>query len=580
MRKKTLPISFIALYYIILLIIVAMFGISTNKVAFASEMDFAFYEDDFSFIPDESVNNKTYANGESGATIRLNMTQEQYTKIVAIKYTLVRIKNIDDKVTYDENEIYVNDKAITEDAEIENKTYTNSDFDIYQEPTLNAYGYVDIVAKEWCAIVLDVTYNEGDGDKITLDSYVFSVTNIDSSKPSAYYRSWSYDEGAYIFKVTVNGNQPQATATANSGIKKIEFIRKIIVGNEILVTVLDTIENITSYPYYYELKAETTQKAYFYAKVTDWVNNESNNLIVTTGSYDAGFETAVNNKINEIERVDGIFSPYILKNLADEYANYYLKVQEYEQESDEEKKEIIATKIQAQKNVIYKLLGEYADIRTLAENGVRDFNLNVINSEYLAGVAIGNVNDAYTTLLWGEVATFTITLADFDLRKIDKTTEIEASGLINASKVLNLTFTTTNSVDGEADITFTEPIEIRLPISDYKKVAAVVTRVDNQGATTIEKLQITEYKSYILVHMPYSKGVISVVFGEKAISPYYWLFTLAIIPIGIGIYFIVKKINKNKQIKLEQLGKERQEAKSLPKYVAKNKSKKGKKKRN
>lgn len=576
--KRIIKGNFILLF-IILLLIISTLGISKTATAYAS-LDFSFLEEDFTFIPDPSVGSLSFTNATAGARIRINMTEAQVGGIISVKYTLVKIKNIDDRVTFDENNIYINSKAITATDEIENKTILKSQFLSYPSPKENKYSYIDIVAKEWCAIVIDVNYNVGNGNQVSYDSYVYNVTNIDNSNPSAYYRTWSFDSGAYTFKVTVNGNAAKAPQSANSGIKKIEFVREIVNGNDIQVTLLDTIENITSHPYYYDLRAETTQKAFYYARVTDWVGNYSKNLIVTFGSYDASFESAVNNTLAQIERAKEIFSPYILKNMTDGYASYSSLVQSYYAEGDEVKRQKITDQISAQKVAVYKLMGDYANVRTLAENGVRDYNLKVVNPEYLEeGVYVGNVNAAYTALLYGEVANFTIALADFDLKKVDKKAEIAAAEIIKAERVLGLTLETVNSVTGDVDITFTAPIDIRLPLKDFKAVSAVVKRTID-GVDTFEKLKITEYKNYILVHMPYSKGVISVVLGQKAVSPFYWFFTLLVLPFGAGIFVLVKLLKKKNLAKKEQLEKEMQEAKAQVKnYVAKNKSKKGKKKK-
>lgn len=571
--------------FFICLFLVFCIGIVTNKsVVFALDeqnLNYTFTQDDFTFIPNENVDSRVYSNAEFGSKIRVSMTSVQYENIISIKYTLVKISS-GNIVTHNDKDIYIDGKVVTSDNVVKNGTDTiyKSGFKEYEKPNVTRHGYIDITAHEWCAIVLVVKYNDAGKEAYNHSSHVYNVTNIDNSKPTAYYSSWSYNEGFYTFRVTVNGNQLQAKRTENSGISKVEFIKVTGAGATEQTTILDTIDNITKTPYFYDLKVDANEKAFFYARVSDWVGNKNyddkikGNLIAAFGSYDASFESAVNNALHELERAKDVFSPHILKNLTDEFATYGIRVQEFQEAQDRTN---AAAKVEIQKNVIYNLLKEYANVRTLAENGVRDFNLKIINSEYLNGVSIGNVNKAYTTLLYGEVANFTIALADFDLRLFDKTKEIEASGLKNAKRVLSLTLETNNSQKGDVDITFTSPLDIRIPIANYKAVSAVVKLIDENGNERLEKLDITEYRSYFMVHMPYSKGVVSVVFGEKIISPYYWFFTLLVIPIAIGLFFLFRHTKKKKLEKMEQLAKERQENKQ--KYVAKNKSKKGKKKK-
>lgn len=574
MAKKTAFVCF-AILFLSIIASISFLSVSADT-AYATELDYAFFKEDFSFEPDENIPSPHYANGESGAKIRLTLSETQANGIISIRYTLVRIKTEGDVVTFDEYDIFINNRAITSEQLIETKTAVSSEFHYYQNATWAKFAYIDITVKEWCAIVLDVTYDDGGGEKKTYESYVKKVTEIDNSPPTAYYRTWSYDEGAYTFSVVVNGNETKATRTANSGIQKI-VIKKVtgLSPNE-TVTVIDTIENITSYPYYYTLRTDTGVQAFYYAEVTDWVNNKSEKLIVAIGSYDEGFESAVINKLNELERAGELFSPYLIKNMSDEFAKYCQRVQEFYEATEAQRVEIVA-EINKQKNAIYTLLGDYARIRTLAENGVRDYEVKLINTEYMPGVTVGNVNTGYTALLWGEKATFTIALADFDLKKTDKSAEIAASGLIDVKRVMNLTLSTRNSVTGDVKTTFTSPIEIQLPAKDYKAVSAMVVNIDENGAKTFETLEVIEYKNYVGIQMPYSDGVITVVFGKKKISPFYWFFTLLVIPAGAGAYFVIKKLKKKKAEKLAEIARLRQEEKAKTNYVPKNKSKKKKK---
>jgi uncharacterized membrane protein len=575
--KRRIIKTDIFLFFICLFLVILISVCPTKSVAYAvddQDLDYTFFEKDYTYIPNDNVESKTYSNEKEGSTHRLRMTVGQFQNIVSIKYHLVKIKLTSDEITYTADDIFLNGIKVTADDIAEIKTIEKSSFVEYENKDATRYGYIDIVAHELCGIVLEVKYAEGAIEGANYSSYIKYVTNIDNSKPTAYYKDWSYDTGKYVFRVTVNGNQLKATQSADSGLRKVVFFQKTGTGAAEKITVLDSTEDISKTPYFYDLKVNPNEKAFYYARVTDWVGNESTNLIVAFGSYDSGFESAVNNALDDLARAEGIYSPHIMKNLSNEFATYGIRVQEFNESDD---KITSAAKVEVQKNVIYKLLKEYANIRTLAENGVRDYDLKIINSIYLEGILVGNVNKAYTTLLYGEVANFTIALADFDPRKYDKDAQISASGLKNAERVLSLDLTTTNSQTGNVDITFASPLDIRIPLSDYKSVSAVVEIVDADGNERIEKIEITEYKSYFLIHMPYSKGIVSVVFGEKIISPYYWFFTLAIIPIGIGVFLIISKAKKTKLEKQEHNAKERLENKE--KYVPKNKSKKGKKKK-
>lgn len=564
----------IILFGILIIFVLAGFIAVSPLLANAAEGEILFSETAFTYMPSADLTSQVYTNATIGSTIRIKMTQTQYQCISDVKYTLVKITAVDDVVTYDESDIYVNSKAIDATSVVSSGNITA--FTLYATPSQASYAYFEIVAKEWCAIILDVTYDLGGGEDISYSSAVYSVTNIDNSLPSAYYKSWSYESGSYTFLVTVSGNQTKYTRSANSGIKKIVFT-KIVSGEEII---LETIENLTEIRYSYELVADTNLKAYYYAKVTDYVGNTNVCLIVTLGSYNKDFESAVNNTIEEIERASELFSPYILSDLTDAFATYYLYVQAfYEAGSDTTAQANAEAKIDAQRIVITDLIYDYTQIRTLAENGQKDYSLTIINEEYLSGIELVEVENSYEALLYGETATFTIALAEYDTSKVDKTAEMLASGINNISKVLGLTLATSNSIKGEVNITFTSPLQIKVPVSDYGAVSCVVKITDSEGNVTYENLEITEYTTYILINMPYSQGVITLMTSENNGNRLLWLLLLLIVPVGAGVFLVVIKIKKDKQKKLQQEIVENSEESEKTAYNPKNKSKKGNKKK-
>jgi len=277
-------------------------------------------------------------------------------------------------------------------------------------------------------------------------------------------------------------------------------------------------------------------------------------LLVSVGnsSYNDGFESALNNDYNDFKSVKDEYSVSSYDAFEKAYFDYYLLVQDYSNASTVEDRQEIENNIIRQMTTVQALRNDFTKSEKLRLEGKKNIQIIVANGEYLKGdIEFLNISEAYSTLLYGETAVFNISIADFDLNKVDKTAEISESGLKNVSSVIGLTFNTNKVITGDEDITFTVPLKIKLPIGDYKKVSCVMAVVDNEGNTTYTNLSIVEYTSYIVVNMPQSKGVITIVLAEDNNKNLLWLLTLLIIPIGIGAYCVIilfKKKNAQKKI--------------------------------
>jgi hypothetical protein len=572
MSKEKRIYEIIIFIFIFIVLLFSSINISSDN-AIATECSVRFDETAFSYVPTEELSNSLFANGIDGATIRVNVTSEQDALITSVKYTLVKIDTTSDSITsYDGDNIFLNSKAIDSDDVLDSGTILNENFIMYTSYSDSKYKYFDIVAKEWCIIVLDITYDDDsdEGTGLSYDSDTYSVINIDNSLPSAYYSTYTFDSGYYNFTVKISGNETLYSRSANSGIDSIR-ITKLVNGVSSTIT---TIESVNSYPYIYTLTVDN-QRASYYATILDNVGNYNTCLIVSfnSSSYNVDFESAVNNAIDELSATD-VYSSYLLSSLEEAYAQYYLLVQEWDETTDEDTLEELEADIEEQILVCTDIESDIAYARTLYNIGVKDYELNIINEEYLEGIELINVESAYGMLLYGETATFTIVLADYDINKVDKSAEIEVSELKNVTDVLDLTFSTVNNIN-EDEIIFDTPLQIKVPITDYGSVSCVVKIIDENGNEVIEKLDYTEYSGYITIDMPYADGVISIIIGDSTFNKLWYLLFLLVIPIGICIFFVVrnkKKKDENAKILAENEIKKDDFKKGIPK----NKSKKGK----
>lgn len=548
--------------YIIALILFSTAFVTLSPYKAHADAEIFFAESSFPSI-------SGYSNAQDGTKIKISMSEEQYNRTNSVKYHLVKINDSADEVTYDADEIYINSKTVGENDIISNGEIVN--FTVYENANSYRYAYFEITAYEWCAIVLDVVF---DSTKHSYSSFVYKIINIDNSKPYAYYKNWTFESGYYIFNVIVNDNQPKAVRTASSGLKKVEILKETNGAAQVIYSEDVTIQGI----YSYKLKTDSNKAKYF-VRATDYAGNQGSTLILEflSASYNADFESAAKNSIDELKLYKDYYTPSLLDRLEDGFAAYYLYVQQYDS-ADESAKVTTKTRVESQISTVTSIMGEYAKAKEFFGKGVKDFSLEIINPEYIEGVKISNAEKAYASLLYGEKALFTLILAEFDLSKVDKSEEISFSKIRNADRVINITLNTKNSVEGEINKNFEEPLFIKAPIKNYGK-AECILKIDNgDGSYSFKKLEFDEYNNYILIKMPQSYGVITIITGKNR-NAYLWFFTLLLIPIGVAVFFTVKNIKVKKSEKIASDIEKDGNVKEII-YNPKNKSKKKSKKKN
>lgn len=511
----------VTLAALIMVFLSAIAGLSINK-GFASAT-----EADYILSSFERVGQANYYSAADGCTYRVPISESAYNNFIRVEYDMIVINDAFDEVELDEKNNPTSDRKYVEGGE--NIVVHKENLKQYANATPLKKYYFEINAKEWCAFVFTVYYLENGEETQTYGSDVFYCRSIDNSNPTAYYNDWTYVSGKYEFNVVVTDVRQDTPRSAYSGIKKFTVLKYVSgKGTE----KIDEVDNINSNNYNYVLKAGTG-KAIYYIDVIDNVGNGTRVKIVefTEISHDSGFESAVGNQIESLQKDDS-FSDSVKNDLTRAYYAYYLVIQETNDE----------LKITAAMNEVYKVMKYIAELNELKKAGEKEYVVRNINTEYFNGeILINNAGLAYEEQKYGEKAYYTVSVAQFDPLKADRKAEMNFLGIGKAEELYTISL---GVVNGESEIkqAFKVPLELRLP-TEFKKVTAVQTITDEEGNKTYAECAVVYGNGYTVISVPYSYGVINLFSGTSPNLRLLWLLTLipVIAGVSVAVVFIVKK---------------------------------------
>lgn len=528
--------------FIILTIFIAtlILAVSVGAVAYADATEADFELSDF-----EQVGGDRYCNGTDGneATFRVKINEAAYEKIIKVRYDVIKMTSLVDKVTVDdENNVTLSSGQvkISENNVIEKSEITKL-------PNSSKFAFT-VKAKQNCAFVFSVYYYDSEGKESVCygsrygengagRNNILYCFKIDDSNPSAYYDDVTFDSGYWVFDVLVKGNLNSDTASADSGIKSFAVVKRTSTGEK----VIDRVENIGSTQYRYKLKI-TKEKARYYLDIVDYAGNGTTSKIVEFNdtSYDAGFETAVNNKLTKLKS-DEKYSAAFVEKFSKSYDEYYFCIQS----SDATEAEI-----KAKMAVCYDYMAKIANYDKMRENGLSDVTVKNYNTEYFGG-DIELINSSSFPVKYGDNAVTTISVAMFDAKAIDKTAEKNALGIKNAKTVYATAINT--EIDGKTVVNRCETAaEIKIPTELKKGDAYIVMTVEGETKEYIV-CDFVAGNGYTVVYLPYSSGVLNIFTGVK--SDLLWLWSLTAIPViaaAAVIPIIIKKRKNVKSVKKEK----------------------------
>lgn len=517
--------------FIVLTIFIAtlILAVSTGAAAYADATEADFELSDF-----EQVGGEHYCNGTDGneAIFRVKINEAAYEKIIKVRYDVIKMTSKADTVTVDdENNVTLSpgQVKISENNVIEKSEITKL-------PNTSKYAFT-VKTNENCAFVFSVYYYDSenkenvcygsrygeDGSKKNNILYCFK---IDNSNPSAYYDDVTFDSGYWVFDVFIKGNLNSDAASADSGIKSFAVVKRTATGESII----DRVENIGGTQYRYKLKI-TKEKAAYYLDIVDYAGNGTTSKIVEFNdvSYDAGFETAVTNKLTKLKS-DEKYSATFVEKFQKSYDEYYFCIQSVDAtEAD----------IKAKMAVCYDYMSKAADYDKMCENGLSDVTVKNYNTEYFGG-EIELTDSSSFPVKYGDNAVTTISVAMFDAKTVDKTAEKQVLGIKDAKTIYAVSINT--EIDGKTVISKCETYAaIKIPTELKKGDAYVVMTVDGETKEYI----VCDYlvgNGYTVVYLPYSSGVLNIFTGVK--SDLLWLWSLTAIPViaaAVVIPIIIKK---------------------------------------
>lgn len=575
--KKQIPFFiFIAVFSVILTICSLSYS---GFTAYAGEGMTIIKQSAFQFMPDKGVDSVVYANGKTGATVRVSLTQDQANEILEIKYFFVYIKAVSDEVTRDENgETYKNGAKISED-DVDGKAKKQAEVKKYSAPTINKDSYFDVNVKKWSALVIDIKYDGGGNEEWSYNNKnIYYITNIDNSAPKAYKNSFVYKENGFEFDIEFTDKNVSAV-TAVSGIKSIDIRRETASGEERIFYNI----KIASADYNYPLSVSSDITGTYYAYLTDYVGNYVKVKLfeMSLAVYNSDFESALENAFEEFESVADYYTKESFDTFKKAYYDYKYYVQEYASSGTDEKDKWEKS-IKERMKTLTALMKDFSDNEKLRAAGEKNIEIEIANKEFLDGdIELINVAEAFPELLYGQTTFFNFSLAEFDNSNESKKEEIRKSGLTNITKMLSITLSTMQ-LSGKTDKVLVAPLKIKVPMKNYGKIVCIIKTYDEDGGEVYKTAEIKEYKSYIIINMPNSNGVITVCFGEEENEDLLWLLVLLIIPLGLAMFFIIRhsKIKKNKANEQKKKEYELKQAEQLKeknnKPIPKNKKKKKK----
>lgn len=552
--KKRLPIILILLFLMVLpLVLKANLNVG-SRTAYASTITSDYTMGDGSYSLKED---KAYFSPLEGCTYVFTIKEDINFPIEEIRFSAYQVYDYQD-IYYDKDGNIENDFAKDKNGEeMDNVLVEFLDdsisFNQHGKRNLN----FEITMYEWAAFQIDVHYKDSETQEAFVEQSDFIYcTSIDSSPPFIYlYPNPVFVGNGYRFEFRVTSNSQKDYRSADSGLKSVRVYRNVD-GEE------ETVKEYTSFSTSTMLDAALIAvKGEYWIEAYDKVDNHSFGRVI---KIDYDIET-----LNRIYSVDTVlrnaeeYRADLIENLREKYIDWQL----LSLDKDNSKETVKAARL------------EVMEAQRLCAEAERLFEVELLNSNYFDGdIVVENFKEAnFTHTVKGEKATLQIAFAEYDLKRHNFNVLLEAAKMQDADFVLALDIKTLSDIKKIQKTDFEEEIEITIPIKNYKKVVALL-ETQAEGGKQYSKLKIDEGVSWVKVYVPSTHQKVHLVIQtDESSNNLYWLFLLLIIPIGVIVVLLRKKIFKSVAKKCEDKDNQNQpkpSEKKTPKPPIKNKFKK------
>lgn len=521
--KRTYNLTIIALFLAVITIL-ALCGVS-------AEVAHADYVYDLTFIP----NYEGFVSSETGVTFRVYVNSAGYDTISRITYDIVKLNTVGDVGNLTANKGAITQSGfelISDNVEVKKSDLTHTD-----NGTDKLAYYFDIKVNTICAIIPTVYYRTvPEEDEQASYGDIEYCSNVDSIAPTfrltqSYWSSGRCRLVAKLNEVTVG--------TAHSGLDKVTLYSLLKGSSE--YQKIDE-QEISGYNYTYSVVVDYGNYDY-YIEVSDNVGNTTGKQLLkslASSSHNVEIETLVNDALAKMG--EGGYSNKLTISLSNAYADYITVISDSNATSTDKDNAV---------KLLRTAYNEYVKANQDYENGIRNYELTVLNSEYLTDFTVEGAGNTLSFLDIGDYAELDVTLAKFDYEDVEQ----EKGPIIDyldckADEVYCITVAVTSDDDGKVKTKFSTPLTFSFKLEDYENIKAVQVAYDVNGKIEYHESNIVKYvDGTIKVTAPLTYGVVNI-FVEKDSSNLYWLFSLTAIPLIIGgvlLIYAFHKINKIKK---------------------------------
>lgn len=476
-------------------------------------------------------------NATDGVTYRFYVNSTGYQYITKITYTIYKLNYLSDVDNLTAYAGKITNKGYETPIEGKEDVVVEKNDLIASEAFGEKYAYYfDIKLNTVCAIVPIVYYqiSSQDAEQMVYDDIVY-CTKVDDVAPSVKYVSAIFAEGACVITVKLTEETSKAYP---SGLSKAIVYKKGKNSDEYEQIAT---KDVTGVNYTYSIEVEYGNFNY-YVVALDKAGNESEKVLVkslTDSSYDVTTESEANLALVEMNK--GGYAKSIIDLLSSAYANYITVISDAD--STENQKGVALSELKSALNVYYTA-------KSNKEKGVIDCEIDVVNEAYLDRFTVKNVDKAVAFLDAGDSATLTLTLAEYKYSKIkDKIKdEQQELNIDNVEEVYQITLAL-NSIDkGKVVSDFSSPIVLEFYGKGEREISAIQTVYRTNGEKEFYECLITSYvDDKVTVTAQKSGGVITIFMTDNNDFDSWWLLSLAVIPLAIGVVLVVyaKKKLKN-----------------------------------
>ncbi len=521
--KKTYTLITVTLFLAVITIL-ALCGIST-VVAHAD------YNYRLTFVP----NYETFVSPDTGVTYRVYVNSTGYNAITRITYDVVQLNNVTDAGGLTSNGGAITQtgyKLLLDNVEVKKSDLTSTD-----NGTERLAYYFDIKVNTICAIVPTVYYSitPEDPEEAYYGDIVY-CTNVDTAAPKfrltqSYWSSGRCRLTAVLTEVM--------EGSAYSGLDQVTLYALLRGGSE--YKKVDE-QEISGYNKTYSVVVDYGNYDY-YIEVKDNVGNTTGKQLLKSlseSSYNVEIETQINDAIVKMQ--EGGYSDILYDKISSAYADYVTVISDSNSSATDKENAL------AELRKAYTL---YLNANQDNANGVRNYELSVINGEYLTDFNVEGMGSTLAFLDIGDYADFTVTLAKFNYKDVEQEKRPIVEYLdCKADDVYCITLSVESEDDGKVKAKFSTPLTFSFKLEDYENIKAVQVAYDVNGKIEYHESNIVKYvDGTIKVTAPLTYGVVNI-FVEKDSSNLYWLFSLTAVPLIIGgvlLIYAFRKINKIKK---------------------------------